>query len=178
MEYRTSPGELQMCSASEKAFERSGQSTIEAAFALPILMILVLLLIQPAIVLYDRMVMSSAAAEGCRLYSTASSDVVGKCEDYVKRRLSAIPQMDQFHVHSKGCTWNVSFEGGEGSQVSRVLISTEVRPLPLIGSGMWALGLLNRQGNLKIEVESMQKMQPDWVANSAEGTDPANWAGI
>lgn len=178
MEYRTSPGELQMCSASEKAFERSGQSTIEAAFALPILMILVLLLIQPAIVLYDRMVMSSAAAEGCRLYSTASSDVVGKCEDYVKRRLSAIPQMDQFHVHSKGCTWNVSFEGGEGSQVSRVLISTEVRPLPLIGSGMRALGLLNRQGNLKIEVKSMQKMQPDWVANSAEGTDPANWAGI
>lgn len=167
-----------MCSASEKAFQKSGQSTIEAAFALPVLMILTLLLIQPAIVLYDRMVMSSAASEGCRLYSTASPDVAGKCEDYVKRRLSAIPQMDQFHVHSNGCSWDVSFEGGEGAQVSKVAISTEVRPLPLIGSGMRALGLLNRQGNLKIEVESIQKIQPDWVADSAEGADPANWAGI
>ncbi len=43
-----------------------GQATVEAAFALPVLFLLVLLLVQPGIVLYDRMVMASAAAEGCR----------------------------------------------------------------------------------------------------------------
>ena len=36
---------------------------MEAAFALPVLMVLLLLLIQPGIVLYDRMVMQAAAAE-------------------------------------------------------------------------------------------------------------------
>ena len=167
-----------MFSAIEKHKCEQGQSTIEAAFALPILMILVLLLVQPAILLYDRMVMSSAAAEGCRLYSTASSDVVGVCDDYVRRRLSAVPQLDQFHVHSNGCTWDISFEGGESAQVSQVSISTEVKPLPLIGSGMRALGLLNSRGNLTVEVESIQTMQPDWVVNSVDGKNPSDWVGI
>ena len=34
--------------------EESGQSTVEAAFALPVLMVLFLLLLQPGIILYDR----------------------------------------------------------------------------------------------------------------------------
>lgn len=153
-----------------------GQATVEAAFALPILMILVLLLVQPGILLYDRMIMSSAASEGCRLYATARSDVVETCEDYVKRRLSAIPQIDQFHVHSSKCSWKISFSGGEHSQISKVEISTEVKPLPLLDSGMKLLGLLNSKGNLVVKVDSMQKMQPDWVFNSSIGQNPEKWA--
>ncbi len=164
-----------MFSAIEKLGNTKGQSTVEAAFALPILMILVLLLIQPAILLYDRMIMSSAASEGCRLYSTARSDMVGTCEDYVMRRLSAIPQMDQFHVHTSGCSWDISFSGGETSQVSKVEISTEVKPLPLLDSGMRLLGLLNARGNLVVEVDYTQTMQPDWVSNSKEGLNPESW---
>lgn len=167
-----------MSSVSDKVLQESGQSTIEAAFALPILMILTLFLIQPGILLYDRMIMSSAASEGCRLYATASSDVASTCKDYILRRLSAIPQIDQFHVHSKGCSWNIRFEGGEGSQISKVSISNEIAPLPLLGSGMKLLGLLNARGNLALQVDSTQQMQPDWIANSTEGQDPENWAGI
>lgn len=167
-----------MFSASKRFACSRAQSTVEAAFALPVLMLLILLLVQPGILLYDRMVMISAASEGCRLYSTASSDVSGTCEDYIRRRLSAIPELDQFHVHSNGCSWNIAFGGGEGSQVSQVEISTEVKPLPLLGSGMKLLGLLNSSGNLVMEVTSTQKTQPDWISNSIKGQNPEMWVGI
>ena len=44
-----------------RARDARGQSTVEAAVALPVVFLLVLLLVQPGIVLYDRMVMAGAA---------------------------------------------------------------------------------------------------------------------
>ena len=52
-----------------------GQTTVEAAFGLPIVFLLVLLLAQPGIVLYDRMVMASAASEACRLLATGEGSI-------------------------------------------------------------------------------------------------------
>lgn len=66
----------------EKAVER-GQGTVEAAFVLPVLLGLVLFLLQPGIVLYDRVVMKSAAAEACRLLIVSGSDF-GESEEAVK----------------------------------------------------------------------------------------------
>ena len=139
-----------------------GQATIEAAFALPILMLLILLLLQPSVMLYDRIVMQGAAAEGCRLLATSADPGSKVCEDYVRRRLSAIPQMDFFHVHSGGCTWQIELSGGEDSASSTVRISTEVKPLPLIGLGAGLLGLTGANGNLTIEVEASAPTQPFW----------------
>ena len=48
----------------------SGQATVEAAFLLPVLFVGLLLLMQPGILLYDRLVMQAAASEGCRLLAT------------------------------------------------------------------------------------------------------------
>lgn len=73
-----------------RARDARGQSTAEAAVALPVVFLLVLLLVQPGIVLYDRMVMAGAAAEGCRLLATSDGDAA-TCEEYVRRRLGAIP---------------------------------------------------------------------------------------
>ena len=89
-----------------RARDARGQSTVEAAVALPVVFLLVLLLVQPGIVLYDRMVMAGAAAEGCRLLATSDGDAA-TCEEYVRRRLGAIPPFDVFHVHDSGCTWEV-----------------------------------------------------------------------
>ena len=50
-----------------------GQSTVEGAFLIPVILLLLMLLIQPGILLYNRVVMQSAASEGCRLISTRSS---------------------------------------------------------------------------------------------------------
>ncbi len=57
-----------MCSRTDEA----GQATVEAAFLVPVLFIVLLLLLQPGILLYDRIVMQGAAAQGCRLLATST----------------------------------------------------------------------------------------------------------
>ena len=157
--------------------DERGQATVEAAFALPVMMLLILLLVQPAIVLYDKMIMQSAAAEGCRLLSTSAPGDENVCEDFVRRRLGAIPPHELFHIHSGGCTWNVGLEGNESSETVSVSISTEVRPLPLVGAGAAMLGMTNESGNFEVSVECSAKTQPDWVGGSEAGLDPAEWIG-
>ena len=46
---------------------------MEAAVLIPVLFTALLLLLQPGILLYDRMVMQGAAAEGCRLLATKTA---------------------------------------------------------------------------------------------------------
>ncbi len=166
-----------MRSAIEKrriASSESGQSTIEAAFALPVLMVLVLLLLQPGIILYDRIVMEGAAAEGCRLLAT-TQDVGRVEEDYLRRRLSAVPQADIFHVHSTGCTWDIALDGDERCQEVGVRIATQVKPLPLIDAGVRLFGLAGSHGNLTVEVERRMQTKDAWVAESPDGADPRRW---
>ena len=149
-----------------------GQATVEAAFLLPVLCVLVLLLVQPGILLYDRMVMEGAAADACRLLATTSNSREGaqeQCEAYVRRRLGAVPQQD--------CTWDIRLEGDEASQSVRVSIATEARPLPLLGTAASLLGIVNGRGNFVVEVSVAQQVQPAWVGNSAAGGDPAAWIG-
>ena len=70
-----------------RARDARGQSTVEAAVALPVVFLLVLLLVQPGIVLYDRMVMAGAAGRGSRLFGggdipePASGDERRRCGD-------------------------------------------------------------------------------------------------
>lgn len=168
-----------MCSRIEQAWRAArafrasecGQSTVEASFALPIVLVLVLLLVQPGIILYDRIVMEAAAAEGCRLLATSSDD--GAAEEFIRRRLSAVPEQDLFHIHGSGCTWQIDLEGSESSSQVGVTIHNEVRPVPLIGLGAHLLGLTNGNGNLDIEVEASQPTQPDWAAAAA--VSPSEW---
>lgn len=154
--------------------DESGQSTVEAAWAIPVLMLLMLLLLQPGIILYDRIVMEGAAAEGCRLLATAANP--GRVEDdYIRRRLSAVPQADIFHVHTTGCTWDVVMDGDERCQEVGVRISTELRPLPLIDAFCNLFNMANDAGNLTIEVERRMRTKSQWVMESPDGSDPAGW---
>ena len=61
--------------------EERAQATIEAAFAIPLLGVLLLMLLQPGIVLYDKIVMEHAAAEGCRLLATTTAQNASTNED-------------------------------------------------------------------------------------------------
>ncbi|WP_165062366.1 TadE/TadG family type IV pilus assembly protein [Adlercreutzia sp. ZJ154] len=163
-----------MFSVSDKC---KGQATVEAAFALPILMLLALLLLQPSIVLYDRIVMQNAAAEGCRLLATSSSADSQICEDFIRRRLSAVPQVDIFHVHSSGCSWDIGLQGLDGSSIAKVTITNQIRPLPLLDAGASLLGLVNASGNLEVHVECEQQTQPDWAIASMDGSSPQDMVG-
>lgn len=158
--------------------DESGQATVEAAFLLPVLLGLVLLLLQPGILLYDRMVMQHAAAAGCRvLAAQPSGDPDDVCRDYVLRRLGAVPPLDCFHVHGGECSWEVELAGGESSDTVQVSVSNKVKPLPLVGFSAVLLGMTDESGALTMEVSVSQSVQPDWVRTTDAGSDPSAWPG-
>lgn len=156
---------------------RKGQATVEAALVLPILLGLILLLLQPGIVLYDRTVMQSAAAEACRTLCTVSDGGQEVARSLALRRLGSVPQQDLFHVHEGSCTWDVRASGGESSDVISVTIENELKPLPLISFCSTALGLTNENGNFRLSVTTEMQTQPDWVASSSAGSSAADWVG-
>ena len=161
-----------------KAFrDERGQGTVEAAVVIPVLFLLLLLLLQPGIVLYDRLIMGGAAAEGCRLLATATGDMSGSCEAFIRHRLAAVPQHECFHVHRGTCSWVIDLEGGESSPTATVRIRNELRPLPLFDAGAKLLGLTNGNGNLEIEESVTMPTQPDWVSSSELGLAPSTWIG-
>ncbi len=158
----------------------AGQATVEAACLVPVLFTGLLLLVQPGILLYDRIVMGAAASEACRLLATktdAAGDMEESCEAFVRHRLGAVPQAACFHVHDGGCSWDVACEGDDGSEAVRVTIRNEARPLPLIGVGGALLGIVNGAGNFEIEATAEQRTQPAWVGAAEAGRDPSTWIG-
>ena len=163
-----------------KICNQNGQGSVEAAVVIPVLFLLLLMILQPSIVLYDRIVMGNAAAEGCRLLATATGatgSMQGACEAFVRHRLAAIPQHDCFHVHREECSWDIQFDGSEASETVSVRIAHEICPLPLFDAGSRLLGLANERGNLLIEETVTMQTQPGWVASSPAGSNPAQWVG-
>ena len=160
--------------------DRKGQGTVEAAVVIPVLFLLLLMLLQPGIILYDHVVMGNAAAEACRLIAT-KTDALGSmdasCEAFVRHRLASIPQQDCFHVHRGACSYGIELEGGAGSESVTVRITNELRPLPLFDAGARLLGMTNSSGNLVIEKSVSMTTQPAWVAGSAQGLAPDAWVG-
>ena len=157
--------------------EASGQASVEAAFLIPLLLLTLLLLIQPAILLYTYLVMQSAAAEACRIVSTETlleqnADAV---ERYTMRRLAAVPQQDNFHVHEPACSWDITYQGNDTTATVSVQITNQVRPLPLFDFGFAALGLLNEQGDLQLSVSHQLRTKSEWVMNNEWGIDPQRW---
>ena len=161
----------------QRGGSEEGQSTVEAAFVAPIVMGLVLALAQPCIVLYDRIVMESAAAEGCRLMATLAADDEQVLESFVRRRLAAVPQQDCFHVHGSGCSWEISVQGDRSSEEVEVTIENKIKPLPLIGFLCQAAGATDADGCWSITVSEKSDTQPDWAWDSPAGADPSSWVG-
>lgn len=157
-----------------------GQATVEAAYLIPVVFLCLLLLVQPGIILYDFTVMRSAAAEGCRLLAT-KTDAAGSsdeaCIAYVKRRLSAVPPQDQFHIHDGACSWVIDVEGDESSEYVQVTIANKVKLLPLVDTGATLLGMTDASGEYSIEASSRMPTQPSWVGSSKSGRDPRAWIG-
>ena len=158
----------------------SGQATVEAAFVIPVLFIVMLLLLQPGIVLYDRLVMGNAAAEACRLLATSTDSygaAAASCEAFVRHRLAAVPPHDCFHVHQGSCSWEIELTGNESSDVVSVRIGNQLRPLPLFDAASKLLGLTNASGNLEIEEVVSMPTQPAWAASTEQGLSPKDWIG-
>lgn len=152
---------------------------MEAAFLVPVVFVLLLLLLQPGIVLYDRMVMNGAAAEGCRLLATRTSAAGADAEAYrssVLRRLGSVPQEEHFHVHGGGgCSWEIVLDGDESAGEVSVTIRNKLEPLPIVDAAATLLGLVDEAGHLTVEVSASALSQPRWVVEGEAGLNPGAW---
>lgn len=150
-----------------------GQATVEAAFLMPVMLLAMLLLAQPAIILYDRAVMEAAAAEGCRMLETLAPGDEDAARAAVERRLDAIPDAPIFH--SGG--WTIELSGGEGQEYASVRIEHALEPLPLMGAGMGFLGLTGPGGLFIHDAFRQTEVVDAWVVESRLGADAEAWIG-
>lgn len=143
---------------------------MEAALLVPVVLLLVALLVQPACVLYTRAVMASTAAELTRLAATSR----GSAEDvraYALRRLAAVPDVSVFHEGGEDA-WEIEVDGpGDGGTVT-ASVAGAVRPLPLLGAIVSALGTSDG-GVVELRVEMTREVRASWI-----GGDYAEWVGI
>lgn len=147
-----------------------GQATVEAAILLPVVMVVLALLLQPAMLLYTRVVMSGAAAEGARLATTASHDEVESLVDgYVRRRLRAVPDAACFHEGGSDA-WDISVTQ-DGSRVC-VVIGGHARPLPLVGVTAGLVGQMEG-GRVCLSTKVERDMCAEWV-----GGDYDDWVEV
>ena len=149
-----------------------GQATVEAALLIPALLLVLVIAVQPGIVLFDRVVMESAAAEGCRALETASAADEGEVVEYVQRRLGAVPAVSAFHEG----LWDIKVQGaGQSGQCVSVRISHGYRPLPLVGQGMGLLGLVGGNGLVRQEVFREMSSHDEWALESVFGLSYESW---
>lgn len=154
----------------EGASSESGQSTVEAALLLPVLFLVLGIIIQPALLLYTQSVMNSAAAEGCRLISTNTSD--DACiRAYIERRLCSIPRLDIFHI---GSEWELEWSEDDADGASLRIVN-HVKPLPFLGLAAQLGNLDDGEGNILQETRASASPLPDWVRT--QGYAPSDWIG-
>lgn len=143
----------------------------------PVLFVVLLALLQPGIILYDRVVMNYAAAEGCRLLATGT-DSAGmsedRCRELIKRHLGAIPPQDLFHMHDEGCSYDIELSGNERTALVAVKISNRVELLPLFDAGA-ALAGVSQDGTLEIQVERTAMTKATWLGTASSELDPNAW---
>ncbi len=148
----------------------SGQSTVEAAVLLPVLLIVFGLLLQPSVLLYNRCIMNAAAAEGCRLVATnTGGDATIRA--YVERRLEAIPKIPIFHIGDDwGINWSRSSDG-----TANVIIENHADPLPLFGILAGLTSTIGDDGGIVQRVDVSCSSIPGWIGG--QGYDPSRWIG-
>lgn len=150
--------------------DENGQTTVEAAFALPVLFFAFALLLQPAVVLYDRCVLQSAAAEACRLQATQSCSE-GALKAFVERRLAVLPALDLFHKAE--CPWNVSVEGGGLPASVTVSIEGHMKTLPLVGIVATTITRPAGDGCALVSCAATSDLGPSWLGEGSGG--PGEW---
>lgn len=153
-----------------RELSRSGQSTVEAALLIPVTLTVVALLVQPACVLYTRSVMSATAHELARVVSTSrgSADEV---RAYALRRLAAVPEVPLFHEGGPDA-WEVVAEGPDDAGHVSVSVEGRVRPLPILGAIVSALGTAEG-GTVVVRVEVSCDLRASWIGGSYD-----EWVGI
>lgn len=148
----------------------SGQATVESAFLIPVVLLGMVLALQPGILLWNRLVMEAAAAQGCRVVETLEAGKAESARQYVERRLEAVPALDIFHARE----WKIDIAGDASSERVSVRISHAVRPVPLVGAALGFGGFLEG-GLITQEAACEKRVRDEWVMQSEFGPDMGSW---
>lgn len=153
-----------------RARDDAGQMSVEAALLLPVVLTLLALLVQPVCVLYTRTLMASTAGELARLAATSRGSE-DDLRSFALRRLAAVPDLAIFH---EGGTrgWEVEVAGPDDAGEVTVTLAGSVRPLPLLGVLVSALGT-TREGTVTLVVETTGDLRADWI-----GGDYDEWVDM
>lgn len=152
-----------------------GQASLEAAFLIPLMLLLSMMLIQPAILLYNRSVMHATVSESLRVASTLpqSSNKQELLKNFILRRLGSIPDIDIFHVKLKD-SWELVIEEGKTHDDKTISLAHRVRLLPLFDTLARAFQVSD-DGSIKQEVRVTGSSKAAWIAQSEWGSIPERW---
>ena len=138
------------------------QASVEAAFLVPVLMVLCALLVQPVILMYTKQVMEGACGDGVRLYAGGASEADTRA--FMERRLKAVPDLDVFHVGGRE-GWAIACRRDENQVFIKV--TGHVRLIPVVGIPAGLFYVTDSQG-VRLEAERRADMYPPWVEGNYE----------
>ncbi|MCL2323959.1 MAG: hypothetical protein FWC48_00045 [Actinomycetia bacterium] len=108
-----------------------GQALTEAPVVITTLCILSLILFQPVVTLYTKMVLGAAAASLCRVVATRDpSDDAQLLQSYSQGKIAGLPRGSAFQVPG---SLQVDVSGDAHAEQVRVRLSLTQKTLPLIG---------------------------------------------
>jgi competence protein ComGC len=112
----------------------SGQALTELPIAVLIASVVIIFLLQPITSMYTKMVLGQTAASAVRIVAAQSEEGLSASEStlkpYVADKLQSLPKGEFFWIPG---SLKVELIGGPSSDLVRVRISLQQRPLPLIG---------------------------------------------
>lgn len=151
-----------------------GQSCVEAAFLLPVLLVFLLLLLQPALMLYHALILENTCQEACRVLATCSNDQDMRALDgFITHRLQALPacfaSSDDADAQPD---WSVTTQGNAASHEVGVTIEGYVRALPLVGSLFGG-----RFGASSIPIKISRTLVAHAYWETTQGIDASNSVG-
>ncbi len=151
-----------------------GQSCVEAAFLLPVLLVFLLLLLQPALMLYHALILENTCQEACRVLATCSNDQDMRALDgFITHRLQALPacfaSSDDADAQPD---WSVTTQGNAASREVGVTIEGYVRALPLVG-GFFG----GRFGASSIPIKISRTLVVHAYWETKQGIDASNSVG-
>lgn len=151
-----------------------GQSCVEAAFLLPVLLVFLLLLLQPALMLYHALILENTCQEACRVLATCSNDQDMRALDgFITHRLQALPacfaSSDDADAQPD---WSVTTQGNAASREVGVTIEGYVRALPLVGSLFGG-----RFGASSIPIKISRTLVAHAYWETTQGIDASNSVG-
>ena len=151
-----------------------GQSCVEAAFLLPVLLVFLLVLLQPALMLYHALILENTCQEACRVLATCSNDQDMRALDsFITHRLQALPAFfaasDDADEHPD---WSITTQGNAASREVGVTIEGQVRALPLVG-GLFAGSF--GASSIPIKISRTLVAHANW--ETKQGIDASSSAG-